>query len=67
MWCLIRMFADCLLSKFDCEKYHPVIVILISKSLRLIHTTVVPTKSDSDVIFCLQLLSETLTYTLHSI
>ena len=27
--------------------------------------TVVPTKSDSDVIFCLQLLSETLTCTLH--
>ena len=28
-------------------------------------TTVVPTKSDSDVIFCLQLLSKTLTCTLH--
>ena len=27
--------------------------------------TVVPTKSDSDVVFCLQLLSETLTCTLH--
>ena len=27
--------------------------------------TVVPTKSDSDVIFCLQLLSKTLTCTLH--
>ena len=28
--------------------------------------TVVPTKSDSDVIVCLQLLSETLTCTLHT-
>ena len=28
------------------------------------YTTVVPTKSDSDVIICLQLLSETLTCTL---
>ena len=28
-------------------------------------TTVLPTKSDSDVIFCLQLLSKTLTRTLH--
>ena len=28
-------------------------------------TTVVPTKSDSDVILCLHLLSETLTCTLH--
>ena len=27
--------------------------------------TVVPTKSDSDVILCLQLLSKTLTCTLH--
>ena len=27
--------------------------------------TVVPTKSDSDVIFCLQFLSKTLTCTLH--
>ena len=27
--------------------------------------TVVPTKSDSDVIFCLQLLSKTLTCTLY--
>ena len=27
--------------------------------------TVVPTKSDSDVIFCLQLLSKILTCTLH--
>ena len=27
--------------------------------------TVVPTKSDSDVIFCLQMLSKTLTCTLH--
>ena len=27
--------------------------------------TVVPTKSDSDVIFCLQLLSKALTSTLH--
>ena len=27
--------------------------------------TAVPTKSDSDVIFCLQLLSKTLTCTLH--
>ena len=27
--------------------------------------TVVPTKSDSDVIICLQLLSKTLTRTLH--
>ena len=27
--------------------------------------TVVPTKSDSDVIFCLKLLSKTLTCTLH--
>ena len=35
----------------------------------LLHTgrsgTVVPTKSDSDVIFCLQLISKTLTCTLH--
>ena len=29
------------------------------------NSTVVPTKSDSDVIFCLQLLSKTLTCTLH--
>ena len=29
------------------------------------HTTVVPTKSDSDVVFCLQLLSKTLTCTHH--
>ena len=28
-------------------------------------TTVVPTKSDSDVLFCLQLLSKTLTCTHH--
>ena len=28
-------------------------------------STVVPTKSDSDVIFCYQLLSKTLTWTLH--
>ena len=28
-------------------------------------TTVVPAKSDSDVIFCLQLLSKTLACTLH--
>ena len=27
--------------------------------------TVVPTKSDSDVVFCLHLLSKTLTCTLH--
>ena len=27
--------------------------------------TVVPTKSDSDIIFCLQLLSQILTCTLH--
>ena len=27
--------------------------------------TVVPAKSDSDVVLCLQLLSKTLTYTLH--
>ena len=27
--------------------------------------TVVPTKSDSDVIFCLQLLSKSLTCTVH--
>ena len=26
---------------------------------------VVPAKSDSDVVFCLQLLSKTLTFTLH--
>ena len=31
----------------------------------LINATVVPTKNDSDVIFCLQLLSKTLTCTLH--
>ena len=31
----------------------------------LLATTVVPTKSDSDVIFCLRLLSKTLTCTLH--
>ena len=28
-------------------------------------STVLPSKSDSDVIFCLQLLSKTLTFTLH--
>ena len=27
--------------------------------------TVVPTKSDSDLIFCLQLLSKSLTFTIH--
>ena len=31
----------------------------------MIIVTVVPTKSDSDVMFCLQLLSKTLTCTLH--
>ena len=30
-----------------------------------VHTTVVPTKSDSDAIFCLQLSSKTLTCTLN--
>ena len=29
------------------------------------NTTVVPTKSDSDVMFCLQLLSKSLTSTVH--
>ena len=32
---------------------------------RSVNSTVVPTKSDSDVILCLQLLSKTLTCTLH--
>ena len=31
----------------------------------VVHSTVMPTKSDSDVIFCLQFLSKTLTCTLH--
>ena len=30
----------------------------------MVHCTILPTKSDSDVIFCLQLLCKTLTYTL---
>ena len=29
------------------------------------HTTIMPTKSDSDVVFCLQLLSKTLTLTIN--
>ena len=39
---------------------HNYVIILVNKQI-----TVVPTKSDSDVIFCLQLLSKTLTCTLH--
>ena len=31
----------------------------------IVYSTVVPTKSDSDIIFCLQLLSKTLTCKLH--
>ena len=27
--------------------------------------TILPAKSDSDVVFCLQLLSKTLTFTIH--
>ena len=33
--------------------------------LPVVSATVLPAKSDSDVIFCLQLLSKTLTCTLH--
>ena len=36
----------------------------IETNLAQLASTVVPTKSDSDVIFCLQLLSKTLTFTL---
>ena len=42
----------------DCSVYFARIFLII-------HGTVLPTKSDSDVILCLQLLSKTLTCTLH--
>ena len=42
-------------------------MVLYQSQIRrhMINYTVVPTKSDSDAIFCLQLLSTTLTCTLH--
>ena len=39
---------------------------LLQRLARMVTITVVPTKSDSDVILCLQLLSLTLMCTLHS-
>ena len=50
---MIKVFILCL----DCTNAH----VLISKDTKHIYGTVVPTKSDSDVILCLQLLSKTLT------
>ena len=41
-------------------------LITFVETLHLItQPTVMPAKSDSDVVFCLQLLSKTLTFTLH--
>ena len=42
-------------------------VLFIGTKSRInnMHITVVPTKSESDILFCLQLLSKTLTCTLH--
>ena len=42
--------------------YKPVLFFVQEISV----TTVVPTKSDNDIIFCLQLFSKTLTCTPHS-
>ena len=47
------------------QTYHFSICLSIMRYVPKCHTTVVPTKSDSSVIFCLQLLSKTLTCTLH--
>ena len=38
---------------------------LAANSDLILSASVMPTKSDSDIIFCLQLLSKTLTCTLH--
>ena len=42
-----------------------VVVVVVLQTMRIISSTVVPTKSDADVIFCLQLLSKTFTCTLN--
>ena len=39
--------------------------LLVTIKIMSTDTTVLPAKSDSDVVFCLQLLSKTLTCTLH--
>ena len=51
---LVRAFAVCI-----CDQYQT----LKDWLKNLTYGTVVPTKSDSDVIVCLQSLSKTLTYT----
>ena len=51
----VKHCADVLLS----------LLTYLPPTVPLMRFTVLPTKSDSDVIFCDQLLSETLTCTLH--
>ena len=49
------------------RKGYVFVVVLILQLAQILHveSIVVPTKSDSDVVFCLQLLSKTLTCSLH--
>ena len=61
-------FLDfCLLETFALNiAYRTWVSVLVSVFLKHISpATVVPTKSDSDIIFCLQLLRKTLHSTLH--
>ena len=56
--------------KKRCQRWNPSdkifwIRALFNKKVQLNPITVVPTKRDSDLIFCLQLLNKTLTCTLH--
>ena len=50
---------------FNCEQKKKSVRNFRTFTLKSLSSTVVPTKSDSDVKLCLQLLSKTLTCTLH--
>ena len=45
--------------------YHPEESSYLESHMNFLSSTVVPTKIDSDIILCLQLLSKTLLCTLH--
>ena len=57
------LFVSVALNIFS-DLYHIYLVLCVSVPFSFTFT-VVPTRSDSDVILCLQLLSNTLTCTLH--
>ena len=50
----------------DCHSANRQLLITVfTQTLVINNTTVLPAKSDSEVIFCLQLLSKTFTFTRH--